>query len=274
MTNTAGSSRVCAPGPATTLRHLPALAAQYIQRVGWTQGTEQARDGSVCLTGALRLCVPVPGDGYIAREVFRCKGHLESWNDELGRTQHEVVGYLSATEINENDLAEIFGPQWPEIIALIRRAAGFTADDVNELNAAGDAFTAALAAAWTVANYVPRPAARHAARDAFGAVAGDGPRVAAGAAALALVVRDLIGQHDFTQEHYDELTRLWRTTIGPLHPEDADLGMAVRPRADELLGSGAGELQVRVRLENGGRVVARQDTRSVSVRPSGTPRAM
>jgi len=39
-------------------------------------------------------------------------------------------------------------------------------------------------------------------------------------AALALLVRDLIGRHGFTQEHYDEMTRQWRTVIGPLHPDD------------------------------------------------------
>jgi len=39
--------------------------------------------------------------------------------------------------------------------------------------------------------------------------------------ARALVIRDLIGQHGFTQEHYDELTRQWRNVIGPLHPDDA-----------------------------------------------------
>ena len=43
-----------------------------------------------------------------------------------------------------------------------------------------------------------------------------GPTVAA--AAWALVVRDLI-----TQEHYDALTRPWRTVVGPLHPDDPDL---------------------------------------------------
>ena len=42
-------------------------------------------------------------------------------------------------------------------------------------------------------------------------------------AAGALVVRDLIGQHGFTQEHYDTLTGPWRKVIGPVHPDDAVL---------------------------------------------------
>ena len=52
--------------------------------------------------------------------------------------------------------------------------------------------------------------------------AGEAERlVAASDAALALVVRDLIGQHGFTQAHYDTFTLPWRTVIGPIHPDDS-----------------------------------------------------
>jgi len=40
---------------------------------------------------------------------------------------------------------------------------------------------------------------------------------------VALCVRDLIGQHGFTQTHYDTLTRPWASTIGPVHPDDAEV---------------------------------------------------
>jgi hypothetical protein len=40
---------------------------------------------------------------------------------------------------------------------------------------------------------------------------------------LALAVRDLIGEHGFTQAHYDTLTGPWRTVIGPVHPDDAEV---------------------------------------------------
>jgi len=226
--------------PATILRHLPALAAEYISEHGWTQGAEQDKDGSVCLTGAIRLCTPAAGDGYIALEVFRRKDHAEAWNDAEGRTRDEVVDYLSAAEITDDDLAETFGPQWPEIIASIRRAAGFTPDDLTKVVAAWDAARAAAgAAAWDAAWDAAGAAAGAAARAAAGAAAGAAARAAAraavraaagaaaGDAAGALAVRDLIGQHGFSQEHYDELTRLWRTTVGPLHPDDADLAGAV-----------------------------------------------
>ena len=42
-------------------------------------------------------------------------------------------------------------------------------------------------------------------------------------AAGSAVVRDLIGSHGFTQQHYDLLTGPWRKAIGPIHPDDEDL---------------------------------------------------
>ena len=41
-------------------------------------------------------------------------------------------------------------------------------------------------------------------------------------AVWALVIRDQIGDED-AQEDYDLLTTPWRTTIGSIHPDDADL---------------------------------------------------
>ena len=43
-------------------------------------------------------------------------------------------------------------------------------------------------------------------------------------AVWALVIRDQIGD-EFTQKHYDLLTTPWRTTIGSIHPDDADLNI-------------------------------------------------
>ena len=39
-------------------------------------------------------------------------------------------------------------------------------------------------------------------------------------AALALAIRDLIGQDGLTQTLYDTLTRPWASVIGPVHPDD------------------------------------------------------
>ena len=81
-----------------------------------------------------------------------------------------------------------FEQQGPHVVALIARARVLTAGEAERL-------AAARAAAWA------------AARDA----------------AVALVVRDLIGQHGLTQDHYDTLTRPWRTVIGPIHPDDPEV---------------------------------------------------
>lgn len=40
------------------------------------------------------------------------------------------------------------------------------------------------------------------------------------AAAWALVTRDLIGQHGYTQAHYDTLVAPWASVIGAVHPDD------------------------------------------------------
>ena len=99
--------------------------------------------------------------------------------------------------VEEVDPAIRFGPQGQHVGALIARAGVITAGEAEMLVAA---WVAARDAAWV--------AARVAASDA------------AWVAALALVVRDLIGQHGLTQAHYDTITLPWRTVIGLIHPDD------------------------------------------------------
>lgn len=162
----------------------------------WTQGA--MRDGDrMCLVGGLETCGLAPGEWLIARAVARRRGHGEQWNDERSRTEEEVVGWLrTAQPITPGELADVFGPQWEHVCALVLRASRLNAVEGRELDAAGVAARdAAWGAAWDVA---------------WGA-------------ARALVVRDLIGQHGFTQDHYDILARPWRAAIGPLHPDDGPL---------------------------------------------------
>lgn len=216
-----------------TLRTLPALAAGYITEHGWTQGTEEDSSGRVCLTGALRLCSPVPGDSYIAREVLRRRGRAEGWNDEYGRTAGEVVAYLAATEITDEELAGTFGPQWREIVALVRAVSGATQQQIVDLAAArAAARDAARAAAWDAAGDAAgaaawdaaRAAAWAAARDAVWAAAREAIWAVAGAAAArALTTRDLISTTGYTQAHYDLLTGPWRQVMGPLHADDGEV---------------------------------------------------
>ena len=193
----------------------------------WVQGSWGA-GVSACLHGAIRRCQPIPGDAYLIEQVARRQGWGTDWNDDTSTTWEMVRERLARIEVTDADLADTFGPQWEAIVALVRRAAMLTADEVQRLAAA---------------RVVARDGAGAAARDAAGAAARDAARVAAWAAAWAaawdaardvardaawdaawaLAVRDLIGQHGFTQKHYDTLTGQWRTVIGPVHPDDAEV---------------------------------------------------
>src|SRR5690606_16131460 len=105
-----------------TLNSIPALAADYIEEHGWTAGEMQNEDGAVCLHGAIRACTPQKGDAEIVRAVARAKGYTESWNDTEA-TEPEVLDALRGLTVTDAELLEVFGPQWREIVALVRRAA-------------------------------------------------------------------------------------------------------------------------------------------------------
>jgi len=175
---------------------------------------------SACLHGAIRRCQPQPGDAFLIEQVANRQGWGTQWNDATSTTWQMVRDRLANIEVTDADLADTFGPQWEHIVALIRRAAIMTPADVQQVTAPRPVVRAAARvtarsaalAAWRTSAWA---AAVAAARD----VAWD----AAWAAAAALVVRDLIGQHGFTQAHYDTLTGPWRTVIGPVHPDDAEV---------------------------------------------------
>lgn len=116
------------------------------------------------------------------------------------------------------------GPQHRELFALGRAIDALTSEQWHELEAAREAagYSARYAARYA-AWYAARAAARAAAGDATWAAAEDAAGVAAGDAAWALFVRDLIGRHGFEQDHYDTLTRPWRTVVGRMHADDEDL---------------------------------------------------
>lgn len=197
----------------------------------WVQG-KWGDDTAMCLHGAIRRCQPQMGDAFLVEQVAARQGWGTSWNDDEN-TEWPMVRdrIIAGIEVTDADLADAFGPQWEQIVALVRRAAVLTADEATQLAAAwaaaGDAARAAAGvAAWAAARAAAGAAAwaaaRDAARAAAWAVAGAAAGAAARDAAWALTCRDLIGQHGFTQEHYDLLTGPWRKTIGPVHPEDID----------------------------------------------------
>ena len=156
----------------------------------WVRGTWGNGD-SVCLHGAIRRCQPIPGDAFLIEQVANRQAWGTQWNDATSTTWPMIRARLAHIEITDADLADTFGPQWEQIVALVRRAAVLTADEVRRLAASAAAEAAAWDAAW--------------------------------AAAWALAVRDLIGQRNFTQVHYDRLTEPWRTVIGLVHPDDAEV---------------------------------------------------
>ena len=199
------------------------LAAEKVEG-HWTQ--HKQHDGKrMCLVGGLESCELGPGEWLIARAVARHRGHGERWNDADGRTEAEVVGWLrTADPITPDELADVFGPQWAQVCAVVLRAARLTPAEAKALYAArGAAWGAARDAAWGVARGAARDAAWGAAWDAARDAAWDAARDAAWDAAWAIVVRDLIGTNGFTQDHYDTLTGPWRKVIGPVHPDDAPL---------------------------------------------------
>lgn len=224
-------------------RELPLRAAQYLAVHGWTQGSMKSPGGAVCLTGALRECSPQSGDWLIAREVYRRYERGEGWNDASIRTEAEVVANLHTGPIFDVDIENAFGPQWSEIVPVVRRTATFDSADRDRLRAVvgaarDDAWRDAAEAAWFTARDADRATSRNAARNA----AGDAARFATGdvtgyadrdttqdaaeesaeGPVGALAIRDLIGQGSFSQAHYDTLTSAWRTVIGPIHPDDPD----------------------------------------------------
>ena len=179
---------------------------------GW--GNWASRDGKTCLHGAIRFCQPIPGDARIIEQVGTRYRFGTSDNDLQADWEHAKA--LIVPDITDEMLADTFGPQWAEIVALVRRSAILTADESSKLVAASraisfdarcDARNVASDAAW----FADRTARWGAAEEAAGDAAG------------ALVLRDVIGHHrhhGFTQATYDVLTGAWAQVIGPAHPDD------------------------------------------------------
>jgi hypothetical protein len=197
----------------------------------WMQG-EWGDDTAMCLHGAIRRCSPQPGDAFLIEQVAARQGWGTDWNDAGSTTWEMVRDRLAHIEVTDADLADTFGPQWEHVVALVRRAAVLAADEVQQLVAArvaarvaawDAAWSAARDAARDAAGYAAGYAAWHATRSAAWSAAMDAARYAARYAAWALAICDLIGQHGFTQEHYDLLTGPWRSVIGPVHPDDAPM---------------------------------------------------
>ena len=192
---------------------------------GW--GDYASADGATCLHGAVRYCQPA--DAPIIEQVGARFGFGTRDNDSADGWLAIESMILAHPTITDDMLLVTFGPQWGSIVALVQRCHTLTPDEVQKLAAAwaasrAAAWAAARDAAWAAAG--DRAAAGAAAWVAAWAAAsnraaaGAAAWVAAGVAARAAATRDLIGQHGYTQAHYDLLTRPWATVIGPVHPDD------------------------------------------------------
>lgn len=112
-----------------SLRTQPARAAELIESVGWATNAECSSRGELCLTGALRRVTERPGDWLVARAVFQHLGRAERWNDSPGVDVALVTATLRAIEITPALLAATYGPQWAEVVHLVRVCAELTADE-------------------------------------------------------------------------------------------------------------------------------------------------
>ena len=212
----------------------------------WVQGAWG--DGEqMCLHAAIHRCSPQPGDAFIIEQVATNQGWGTAWNDhedtDWAMVRERIIGGI---EVSDPMLADTFGPQWVHLVALVRRAVVLTRDEAQRLVAAQAAVFDAVAAISTDKRIAACNAAGRAAFDAVDNAktadwvawnsvempdddwckavdAWDSAWDAADAvvkAALALAIRDLIGQDGLTQTLYDTLTRPWASVIGPVHPDD------------------------------------------------------
>ena len=191
----------------------------------WTQGAWVTAEGQMCMHEGIKLCTEKqPGDFHLIRRVAVAEGWGTAWNDADGRTWDEVKAKVyDRAEIGPDRLEAVFGPQWAEIVALVRRAAVLTEDETARLGAVRlSASGSELYMAWSSARDATALGTARLAGSiaAMGAALGSGVRNAVGDAATALAIRDRIGHYSFTQEHYDLLTEAWATAIGPVHPDD------------------------------------------------------
>ena len=183
-------------------------------------------------------------DTEFADILEHLNGGIEVTDEDLagtfGTQWREIVALVRRAAVLTAAEAKLLAAAWDAARASARAAAGDAAWAATGDAAWAAARDAARASAWAAAWAAARDAARASARDAAWAAAGDAARAATGDttgdttgdaawdaardaawdAAWALVVRALIGQYGFAQEHYGTLTAPWREVIGPVHPED------------------------------------------------------
>ena len=122
------------------------------------------------------------------------------------------------------DPRERFGPQYAELTKLVEAARTVDQQQAHAIEdkwyqRRGRRRFAARSAASSAAAKSDRLICQIDARQAAWSATDLPSRDAAGDAAHALAVRDLIGEI-FTREDYDELLWPWASVMGPVHPQD------------------------------------------------------
>lgn len=147
-----------------------------------------------------------------------------------------VVTFFELLVVREIDAHLALGPQGKEVAALLQRTKSITRREIEGLRSS---YVALSIGSVDDAKHAQREAGKHsgiqptvlsaknaAGRfvcNAVGQYSWQTAQNAVGDAISALAMRHLIGQHHFTQEHYDTLTRPWRTAIGSIHHHDGEI---------------------------------------------------
>lgn len=123
------------------------------------------------------------------------------------------------------DPEHVFGPEHAAVAALIKALTRISPEQDDAIEARwydlrGAGRFAARGQASSAASTHGRLEAQINARQQTWSTSSLKCRDAAGDAAHALAVRDLIGQ-GFSREAYDELVEPWASVMGPPHPDDA-----------------------------------------------------
>jgi hypothetical protein len=200
--------------------------------------SKKASAGTYSLYSAIRQPLANKADGFIFREVHRAYGFGPEWEERA--SWDEVCSLLERPDwlqITQENLEFAFGPQWREIVALIRRIGYLTNQERDVFKSEGDRGHAKSClyeqtsrfelniltqqlyiAAFCVQNDTPYYGAFAADDTCFATL---GSRLESPVKAVtALFVRHFIEAGVYKQEWYDSLTMPWRKVIGPIHAQD------------------------------------------------------
>lgn len=195
----------------------------------WTQGAWEDQ-GKICLHQGIRMCQYQPGDAYLIEQVADQCHWGTGFNDEGNTTfDHIKQKLVEHREILPQELFNVYGPQWRQVIDLVR---GIDAED-HDISSSAVADVAAANAADVISLCDMK-------FDQSTGVAVQGLQLSAGIlrmapdgcfagadAARAVAGYHLIGRF-FTQSDYDVLVRFWvadhgsfdYTITGPPTPEE------------------------------------------------------